>query len=1088
MLWCSLAHAQFVVTSTTDDGTGAAGTLSAAINAANASTSAATITIEVPTVTLSSFLPALDNTHGVAITINGGSATIQANGNQPFTVNGGAVNFENMTISGGVNQGGAGTSGNGGGGGGLGAGGAIFADSSATVTVQNITFSNNQAIGGAGGTGDGVSANGGNGGGMNVNSSGIYTGQGAVGGAGNGANGGFGGGGAGAGAGGTTGGTGDGGGDGGAPGVGGNGGNGLGGALFINNGSTMTFGGGTTIDGTNTATGGAAGTGSAASGTAGPGLGGGLYVGIGSTALFDTSTTNSTVSGDIYSNGQILLSGGNATIFFTGTNTLQTGLSTEPSVLIQSGTLNGTTNSINGDVGDGNHLVFDQGFAGTYTGVIAGAGDVTVTGGGDITFSGANAYTGGTTIDTATTLTGTTTSLQGAMANSGTVAFDQSTAGTYAGAISGAGNVAISGGGDITFSGANTYGGGTSVASATTLTGTTTSLQGNVTNSGTVVFDQSTTGTYAGAISGAGGVTKNGTGAVTFSGTNTYTGDTNVNQGQLSINGSTTSNAIVASAASIGGTGTINGNLTNSGSITQTGATGTLTVNGNLTDNAGSTTNVRVTGTGHTAGVDNDLTHVSGNVSLNGTVSVKASNNSVGTYTFLNYGGARTGTFTGITTNGAALAATLVYAPSAVEFVLSRDFANVAQTPNQAAVANYLDQNQNSSNPDFQAVLTQLGTLPSSSIASALSQMDGEVYGTMAQLGVQTTEYLYLMLRRTAGVRMLDNPSDSGAEGPVEPEVLADEPDPDKDIVLVSYDEKTGQPLFAQQVQSCRPVWTGTIAGYGLGGFAESDGNAGGGTYGLGGTLGMLERRLDNCHVFGFFGSYANLSLRLNGPVQTDHANDGQFGTYFRRDDGFNYWLAAGSIGFDGYRSSRLINFAAINRTAAANYSGWQATSYLERGVRFPLFHGCVLEPFDAMQYIYLRQNAFNESGAGALDLNVNGINTGALRNLMGARLVNPYRFGWWRQRTGCRINSEVRAIWLHEYLHPETALNARFAGVGGASFATQGLNYGRDWAVLGGGLNWELTPLSSLALNYDMQLNTQQTFQAGSLSFRLAF
>jgi hypothetical protein len=177
---------------------------------------------------------------------------------------------------------------------------------------------------------------------------------------------------------------------------------------------------------------------------------------------------------------------------------------------------------------------------------------------------------------------------------------------------------------------------------------------------------------------------------------------------------------------------------------------------------------------------------------------------------------------------------------------LTRSFVNVAQTPNQAAVGNYLDQNQGSSNPDFQAVLTQLGTLPSSSIASALSQMDGEVYGTMAQLGVQTTEYLYLMLRRTAGVRMLDNPSDSGAEGPVEPEVLADEPDPDKDIVLVSYDEKTGQPLFAQQVQSCRPVWTGTIAGYGLGGFAESDGNAGGGTYGLGGTLGMLERRLDN--------------------------------------------------------------------------------------------------------------------------------------------------------------------------------------------------------------------------------------------------
>jgi len=44
-----------------------------------------------------------------------------------------------------------------------------------------------------------------------------------------------------------------------------------------------------------------------------------------------------------------------------------------------------------------------------------------------------------------------------------------------------------------------------------------------------------------------------------------------------------------------------------------------------------------------------------------------------------------------------------------------------------------------------------------------------------------------------------------------------------------------------------------------------------------------------------------------------------------------------------------------------------------------------------------------------------------------------------------------ARALWLHEFLNPETTLNMTFAGVGGPSFATQGLNFGRDWAVLGG-------------------------------------
>ena len=65
----------------------------------------------------------------------------------------------------------------------------------------------------------------------------------------------------------------------------------------------------------------------------------------------------------------------------------------------------------------------------------------------------------------------------------------------------------ITGSGTLTLSGTNTYSGGTTI-NAGTLTGTTTSLQGAITDDAALVFNQSSTGTYAGVVSGTGSVTK----------------------------------------------------------------------------------------------------------------------------------------------------------------------------------------------------------------------------------------------------------------------------------------------------------------------------------------------------------------------------------------------------------------------------------------------------------------------------------------------------------------------------------------------------------------------------------------------------
>ena len=227
-------------------------------------------------------------------------------------------------------------------------------------------------------------------------------------------------------------------------------------------------------------------------------------------------------------------------------------------IQVNGGHLIDSTGSLQGPVINNSVVEFTSSKAGTYSGDMSGTGVVEILGTGAVTFSGNNSYQGGTFIDSNSTLIGSTTSLKGLFLNKGGLEFSQSAAGTFSGMIIGVGNVEISGTGPITFTGQNTYLGGTIVDRGSQLIGTTDSVQGNITNRGTVQFSQTTSGLYAGDMSGAGKVEISGGGPLTFSGTNSYTGGTVVDRGNTLI-GTTTS---------------LQGNIANDGAIQFNQATG----------------------------------------------------------------------------------------------------------------------------------------------------------------------------------------------------------------------------------------------------------------------------------------------------------------------------------------------------------------------------------------------------------------------------------------------------------------------------------------------------------------------------------
>lgn len=89
--------------------------------------------------------------------------------------------------------------------------------------------------------------------------------------------------------------------------------------------------------------------------------------------------------------------------------------------------------------------------------------------------------------------------------------------------------------------------------------------------------------TFSNDISGSGGLTKKGAGALNLTGSNTYTGDTSIEQGTLYVNGSLLSPVTVQSAGTLRGTGNINASVNIYGTLSPGNSPGTLNVTGNVT-------------------------------------------------------------------------------------------------------------------------------------------------------------------------------------------------------------------------------------------------------------------------------------------------------------------------------------------------------------------------------------------------------------------------------------------------------------------------------------------------------------------------
>ncbi len=376
--------------------------------------------------------------------------------------------------------------------------------------------------------------------------------------------------------------------------------------------------------------------------------------------------------GVISGSGRLTVSGGSQIL--SGANTYTGGTSVTSGATLQLGN-GGTSGTVVGNVtvGSMSTLAFDYSGSTTFSGTITGAGSVNQLGGTTV-LTAANNYSGGTTITAGTLELGNGGTITGNVADSGTLAFNQTGNVTFTGAISGTGGVSQLGSGILILSGVSTYTGATTIVSGGTVqlaTGNSLATSSNIADNG--VFDVSGTtapkisslsgsgkvslgaqslsitngvGSFSGVISGTGGITVSG-GTQTLAGTNTYSGATAINGGTLSVTGSIASSSGVAvnSGGTLSGTGTVSGVTVASGGTLApgVGGAGTLNVSGAASFAGGSDLLINASSTSYSS------LAVSGSASLAGTLSVASTN---GTYpvgeklTVLTASGGVSGSFT----------------------------------------------------------------------------------------------------------------------------------------------------------------------------------------------------------------------------------------------------------------------------------------------------------------------------------------------------------------------------------------------------------------------------------------------------------
>lgn len=337
-------------------------------------------------------------------------------------------------------------------------------------------------------------------------------------------------------------------------------------------------------------------------------------------------------------------------------------------------------------------------------------------------------------------------------------------------------------------------------------------------------------------------------------------------------------------------------------------------------------------------------------------------------------------------------------------------YTQMAMNQNQVNVAAALNSFIPATSGDNKVVSTALDYLTAAEYPNAFQQISPALYSTFGTIAFNSANAQNVeLVQRLGNLRIAGVGFDTIglSQSPIQDDNKTSQGS-GKDILIPSVDNHwgifvDGNGIFANvNINNQLPGYT-----------AESGGVTLGGSY-----------KWNNTFTTGLYAGYQGMqSLQQGSSILDNSARFGLFGTYQRGGLFANAILGGDS---HSYQVNRNINFPGIKRTATSAPTGGELDSMLATG--YDVKRGnFIFGPTTSMQYTYLGVQPFGESGAQALNLNVEGENASSLIYSLGTHC-----FYTWQVKKDILVVPQITLSWQHEFLQNPYAINSTLQGGGG--------------------------------------------------------
>lgn len=194
-----------------------------------------------------------------------------------------------------------------------------------------------------------------------------------------------------------------------------------------------------------------------------------------------------------------------------------------------------------------------------------------------------------------------------------------------------------------------------------------------------------------------------------------------------------------------------------------------------------------------------------------------------------------------------------------------------------------------------------------------------------------------------------------------------------------------------------------------------------------------------------FYGSYRQNRLNV----------DGQLGAAWNKFD-----------------QERAINF--LGDTAKADYDGQQYSAFGRVGYDFTLSQDAIVTPFAGLRWLHARNDAYQETGAGAANNSVDSQNSDSVTHEIGAKAA------WQFDTEMGALSPQVSLAWIHDYTSSALETTGQ---IGGTAYRIESERLAADGAKLSLGLGLASSDSLDFRLQYDGELRSG--YQAQTATFR---